>query len=86
MPDQEIVRRVECMQNMAIRLVEEVPEPTQTRVLLDGDTEGDEAPLKELIRASLAKSRDCLPSIDVALQPKTVSVIACPQAGSAPKN
>ena len=48
MPDQEIVRRVECMQNMAIRLVEEVPEPTQTRVLLDGDTEGDEAPLKEL--------------------------------------
>ena len=48
MPDPEIVRRVECMQNLAIRVMEEVPEPTQTRVLLDGETEGDEANLKAL--------------------------------------
>jgi hypothetical protein len=49
LPDQEIVRRVQCMQNMALRLVEEVPEPTHTRVLLDGDTEGDDATLKDLV-------------------------------------
>jgi hypothetical protein len=48
MPDQEIVRRVECMQNLAIRMVEEVPEPAHTRILVDGDTEGEEAPLKAL--------------------------------------
>ncbi len=48
MPDQEIIRRVECMQNMTLRIVEEVPEPIHTRVLLDGETEGEEANLKSL--------------------------------------
>ncbi|MDA0745642.1 MAG: response regulator [bacterium] len=48
LPEQEIVRRVQCMQNLALRLVEEVPSPTQTRILLDGQTEGDDANLKGL--------------------------------------
>lgn len=46
--DQEIVRRIQCMQNMALRIVEEVPEPQHTKILLDGETEGDEANLKDL--------------------------------------
>ena len=49
MPDPEIVRRVECMQNMAIRITEEVPQPAHTRVLLDGETEGEDASLKPLV-------------------------------------
>ena len=48
MPGQEIVRRVECMQNIALRIVEEVPKPTRVRVLLDGKTDGDDAPLEAL--------------------------------------
>ncbi|MCZ6633683.1 MAG: hypothetical protein O7G87_09775 [bacterium] len=44
----EIIRRVQCMQNMAVRLLEEVPEPDHTGILVDGDTEGDEATLKNL--------------------------------------
>ena len=48
MSGQEIVRRVECMQNLALRIVEEVPEPTRIRVLLDGKTEGEDAPLEAL--------------------------------------
>ena len=48
LPDEEIIRRVQCMQNMALRLLEEVPNPTHTRILLDGETEGDEPALKKL--------------------------------------
>ncbi len=48
MPDDEIIRRVQCMQNMTLRMTEEVPEPAHTRVLLDGDTEEEEAPLHTL--------------------------------------
>jgi hypothetical protein len=48
MPDEEIVRRVQCMQNLAIRITEEVPEPAHVKVLLDGETEGEEANLLEL--------------------------------------
>ena len=48
MPDAEIIRRVNCMQNMALRIVEDVPEPSKTQVLLDGKTEEDDAPLKPL--------------------------------------
>lgn len=48
MPDEEIIRRVNGMQNMALRIVEDVPEPKATRVLLDGEAEEDDAPLKSL--------------------------------------
>jgi len=48
MGGEEIIRRVQCLQNTALRIVEEVPNPEQTRALLDGVTEGDEANLKEL--------------------------------------
>lgn len=45
---QEIIRRVQCLQNLSLRITEEVPKPEHTRVLLDGETEGDEANLKDL--------------------------------------
>ena len=47
MPDEEIIRRVECITNMAIRVVEEVPTPSHSRILLDGGT-GEEEPLHDL--------------------------------------
>ena len=48
LPDEEIIRRVQCMQNMAVRILEEVPEPAHNRILLDGTTEGEDAPLEDL--------------------------------------
>jgi len=38
MPDAEIIQRVTSMTNAAIRVVEEVPEPDKTQVLVDGGT------------------------------------------------
>jgi hypothetical protein len=49
MLDAEIIRRVTCMTNAAIRLVEEVPAPDKTRVLLDGGTT-EEDPLHGLAK------------------------------------
>lgn len=48
LPAPEIIRRVQCMENLAVRLQEEVPEPKHTKILLDGETDGDDAPLKNL--------------------------------------
>ena len=47
MPDAEIIRRVECLTNAAIRMVEEVPDAGGPRVLLDGGTD-EEGPLRSL--------------------------------------
>jgi len=48
LPAPEIIRRVQCMENLAVRLLEEVPEPKHTKILVDGETKGDDAPLKNL--------------------------------------
>lgn len=48
LPAPEIIRRVQCMENLAVRLTEEVPEPKHTKILVDGETEGEDAPLKNL--------------------------------------
>ncbi len=48
LPAPEIIRRVQCMENLAVRIQEEVPNPTHTRILLDGGTEGDDSPLLNL--------------------------------------
>ena len=48
LPDPEIIRRVQCMENLNVRIREEVPEPTHTKIFLDGATDGDDAPLKRL--------------------------------------
>lgn len=50
MPAPEIIRRVQCMENLSVRIREEVPEPAHTRILIDGDTQGDDAPLKNLAK------------------------------------
>lgn len=50
LPAPEIIRRVQCMENLAVRLQEEVPEPKHTKILLDGETEGDDATLKNLAK------------------------------------
>lgn len=47
MPAAEVIRRVECLTNAAVRVVEEVPEVNQTRILVDGATD-EEGPLKAL--------------------------------------
>ena len=47
MPAAEVIRRVECLTNAAVRMVEEVPEVNQTRILVDGGTD-EEGPLKVL--------------------------------------
>jgi hypothetical protein len=56
LPSHEIIRRVQCMDNLATRIQEEVPKPTHTRILIDGETEGDEATLKKL--AGILKSAE----------------------------
>jgi hypothetical protein len=48
LPAPEIIRRVQCMENLAVRIQEEVPEPKHTKILVDGGTEEDDAPLKNL--------------------------------------
>lgn len=48
LPAPEIIRRVQCMENLSVRIQEEVPEPKHTKILLDGATEGEDAPLKNL--------------------------------------
>ena len=50
MPAPEIIRRVQCMENLSVRIREEVPEPAHTRILIDGETQGDDAPLKNLAK------------------------------------
>ena len=50
LPAPEIIRRVQCMENLAVRLQEEVPEPQHTKILLDGETTGDDATLKNLAK------------------------------------
>jgi len=47
LPDEEIVRRVERMHSLATRIVE-VPSPTRTRILLDGDLGKEDSPLHEI--------------------------------------
>ncbi len=47
MPAAEVISRVECLTNAAVRIVEEVPEANQTRILLDGET-GEEGSLRTL--------------------------------------
>jgi hypothetical protein len=47
LPDEEIVRRVERMHNLATRILE-VPAPNRTRILLDGDLTKEESPLLEI--------------------------------------
>lgn len=49
LPDAEIIRRVTCMTNAAIRIAEEVPTPDKTRVLVDGGTT-EEDPLHGLAK------------------------------------
>ena len=49
MPDAEIIQRVTCLTNAAIRVVEEVPEPDKNRVLVDGGT-AEEEPLHAVQR------------------------------------
>jgi len=49
LPAPEIIRRVQCMENLAVRLLEEVPEPKHTKILVDGGTEAEDAPLKNLV-------------------------------------
>ena len=49
MPDAEIIQRVTCITNAAIRVFEEVPEADKKRVLVDGGT-ADEEPLHELAK------------------------------------
>lgn len=48
LPAPEIIRRVQCMENLSVRIQEEVPEPKHTKILLDGETEGEDASLKKL--------------------------------------
>ena len=50
LPDEEIIRRVERMNNLAARIAE-VKSPTRTRVLLDGDLSKDDAPLQQVATA-----------------------------------
>ena len=47
LPDPEIIRRVQRMENLNVRIREEVPEPKHTKIFLDGATDGDDAPLKK---------------------------------------
>lgn len=47
LPDEEIIRRVERMNGIAMR-IKEVPTPTHTRILLDGDLTREDSPLLEL--------------------------------------
>lgn len=48
LPDAEIIRRIQRMEDLVVRLCEEVPEPKHTRILLDGATEGEDAALEKL--------------------------------------
>lgn len=47
LPAEEIIRRVERMHSLAMRVVE-VANPTHTRILLDGDLSKEDAPLYEI--------------------------------------
>ena len=47
LPDPEIIRRVQCMENLNVRIREEVPDPKYTKIFLDGATEEDDAPLRK---------------------------------------
>ena len=48
LPDEEIIRRVERMNNLATRIVEKKEPPTHTRILLDGDLAKEESPLQQI--------------------------------------
>lgn len=47
MPAGEVIHRIECLTNAAVRMVEEVPEPGGTKVFVDGGTD-EEGPLRNL--------------------------------------
>ena len=51
MPDAEIIQRVTCLTNAAIRIVEEVPEPDKSQVLVDGGT-AEEDPLHAFAKSA----------------------------------
>ena len=60
LPDEEIIRRVERMHSLAIRIVE-VQTPVHTRVLLDGDLSKEDSPLHDVATLLSAEQIEWLP-------------------------